>query len=169
MIVVQQISVHWGKESRGGRAAQRRNAVPEAFSLPEIAPVTDRFKLVHDTVYAWWDNNSKHKLSVEDFVPHKTFYIGGLRIKPTEDIVSVTYSYALNCGAPVRTSIPRKVLSLTSGTWGRIIYNGRFSNNWTGSWTYEKNVFNIGYFDTPKKNAFRGKPISIFSDLADLW
>lgn len=34
MIVVQRVVTSWTKQSRGGAAATRRNAVPEAFTLP---------------------------------------------------------------------------------------------------------------------------------------
>jgi hypothetical protein len=38
MIIVQRVVTSWTKQSRGGAAAARRNAVPEAFSLPAAGP-----------------------------------------------------------------------------------------------------------------------------------
>jgi hypothetical protein len=171
-VLVQELVVTWTKDERGGKAATERNALPEAVPIPSFDTSAYPLALVHDkvTFYA----GMQHHLTVEEYPPHPKPNFGCIWIAIDPATVSVTYAYnRLFGGAPERTAYPRTVLTLGLGTWGRISYNGRFSerigNRDGGAWFYKKMVFNIGYFDSPNYKIFLAEPHHIFDDMADLW
>lgn len=172
MIVVQRISVMWTKQSRGGKGAQLRNSVPNAFTLPLIGkPENDSVLMCHNIKVdekERFDHERNRQVKFEEIVPQKKFFVGACRLILEKEKLSAIYIYsATNVGAPQREFHPKTVLNLTPDTWGRVIYNGRFG--WDSEWWYRKTVLNIGWFtgEIPE-NVFLGEPQHTFSDLADL-
>jgi len=68
MIVVQRVVTHWTKQSRGGGAATRRNAVPEVFPVHAPGPAG---VLVHEVDAHERDGfTASHTVRILDRLPH---------------------------------------------------------------------------------------------------
>jgi hypothetical protein len=166
VIIVQEIIATWTKRARGGKAATKRNALPEAVLIPSTVAITYPFALVHDKVSFYEETH--HHMTVDEFTTQQKYHYGCLSIAWDDSAISATFAYTRNCGgAPERTAYPRKVLTLPLGTWGRVLYNGRFSEA-EGHWIYHKTVLNIGHFDTLANDIFLTTPYRVFAEMADL-
>lgn len=166
--VVQAICVRWSKESRGGRNATLRNQVPEVFELPEgLKPLHMETLFFHCLFFD--ESNLFISPYISEVLRHdlpKEFDYSCVQVHPTEVGLRVVYQYNMRCGAPERTPIKRDI-RLQVGQWGRILYNGRFSDIDDGYWCYEKWTFNIGFFQDPIPHVFLNSPaVKIHSDLA---
>lgn len=171
MIVVQEISVTWTKLSRGGQNAHLRNQVKEGFALPAIPKPEAANTLIRHTIKVdeaeQFDAERNQRVEVQEFSLTKKPMVGAVRLTLTEDKLAAIYTYSpSSVGAPARDPRAKTVLILTPGTWGRIVYNGRFG--WDSEWWYRKTVLNIGYFDEAPKKVFLEKPPHLFTDLANL-
>jgi hypothetical protein len=80
----------------------------------------------------------------------------------------VDFTYDRRCGAPTR-EWARKTLHVGAGQWGQARYNGRFSDDWTSYWCYEKTVVNVGLSPAPSADVFiEREPDFRFSAMSDL-
>lgn len=172
MIVVQHITLWWTKASRSAPGSAVRNAVPELFDLP-FRPATMAATGVayHSVLIREWLGFG-HREDASAALPADrdgTFHVGCLRIRPGADRADVVYTYGLACaGAPERTPMPRTVLSLRPGQWGRVVYNGRFEGARRQEWLYRKVVVNVAHLTGDEETVYAGRPSKEFSDLAIL-
>ncbi|HKQ76242.1 MAG TPA: hypothetical protein VJ810_21285 [Blastocatellia bacterium] len=83
--------------------------------------------------------------------------IGCVRIEPQAEALRVTYEYDPRIGGMPRRYSYRgeptnSSFDLCLNQWGRVKYNGRFSDD--AGWWYLKVVFNIGWFDGVSQDVF---------------
>jgi hypothetical protein len=173
MIVVQEIITWWTKQSRSGRVATLRNALPHELVLPWVPEIPSTPALLHHTIRfdeAREFRDPQHEMEVQDVVSCRNMYFGCVRISWDSDIVHVNYTYdMIRGGAPERYGGPRQVFSLSHGEWGRVAYNGRWSSlTGHGDWKYKQTVVNIAFVDQIKNTIFVGEPKTVFRDMADL-
>ncbi len=173
MIIVQEISTSWTKQSRSARAASARNAIPDTLPLPWIPAVDSSSALIHHIVRFHEASNFRHphhELAVHPIIAGKIGYFGCVRITVHNSLVQVQYAYDMFCGgAPERYGLPRQVIALAVHEWGRIQYNGRWSSaTGMGAWTYKQTTVNIAYQKDLTQQLFANAPKTTFRDLADL-
>lgn len=151
-VIIQRIRSEWTKDSRGGEGARRRNAVPQAFTLPAVC-FTDRFshhsvrflerdefrRSERDSVAigeSWADMAcSDLEITMED---------EGLQVRLVTD----------GRNAASGDMQTYRAFTLVPGTWGQLIYNARYVHFSTGIWSYELNVLNIGFLNAVQPKRF---------------
>ncbi|MFF1414555.1 hypothetical protein ACFVX6_33065 [Streptomyces sp. NPDC058289] len=132
-ITVQWIRTSWTKESRGGEAASRRNAVPAGFALSHDEASFAHVIRMHERD-GFEPNDSREDLSKVDVQLHEPD--GRLRVLPR-----VQSLFAL----PPRQRRPPAV-RLIPGQWVRWQLNYRFSSALgIRGWSYWLDTFNIAY------------------------
>lgn len=152
MLVIQRIRTEWTKESRGGKPATIRNAVPLTLTLPEFECTSGY--ILHDARFA-----ERKGFQCDDSLINAEL-IGVVQVGP----VSV-YSQCGNfkarfawsfqeCGMPER--LPHDVFQLSVGEWGQFICNGRTGRTLTSGreWIYQQSVFNIAHVADWQHNLF---------------
>ncbi|MFJ9417667.1 hypothetical protein ACIRPT_26365 [Streptomyces sp. NPDC101227] len=132
-ITVQWIRTSWTKESRGGEAAARRNAVPSGFALPHaVAPFTHVIRMDERNGFKPYD--SREEVGKADIQLREAD--GRLRVFPR---VKPLFSL------PPRPRRPPAVRILP-GQWVRWQLNYRFSSaSGIRDWSYWLDTFNIAY------------------------
>lgn len=175
LIVIQKIHTAWSKNSRGGKLATERNAVPDALAIPaEKLQKPIQGMIEHSIIYSEWRGfptpSSERFLLTRESDGKIRF--GCLVIDPIGAGLKVIFEYdARYAGMPVRHASrggePSIYMQLQPRQWGRVLYNGRFSAN---NWWYEKTVVNIGLFEKPEEDLFiSNQPDQVISQMAKLW
>ena len=180
-LIAQFIKVIWGKEQRGGKAAAKRNSVPNQAKLPpeieNYAQSSDK-ALVHRIVYSEINDFERpvaDELLIFEIAELKN--IGCFQFKPAENILEVIYQWSeYSGGAPAKikydrrgTKIPFKdsAFTLKINEIGKAEYNGRFADD---EWRYEKLSLNIGVFESLSAKLFLKENYDhYYKQLADLW
>jgi hypothetical protein len=165
-VVIQHITTVWTKQSRGGIAARQRNSVPSAFTIPAHG-------------------------GGEPFMLHRLTFAEHVGFNPQSSILTannfselklVDLSYSISDGTQAvrfhrdgdnaAKGSPRPssdAFVLEEQNWGRIVYNGRYIDRCTGNWSYEKHVYNIGWFSKWNLNVFcDSAPHAVFEELSML-
>ena len=163
--VVQWVRTSWTKQSRGGPAAARRNAVPDAFRLPPPPPSpapspgcvllgilmdeADDFRPMFRAPeeLSGGDPEAPVLLGVRD---------GLLRVLPV----------ATPFGMPRRWRRPPAV-RLARGSWLRWQINYRFAGTHHDLWTYRLDTFNVAH-GPGADDLFLGPPAHDVRELAAL-
>ncbi|MFF3848638.1 hypothetical protein [Streptomyces sp. NPDC002328] len=146
-VTVQWVRTSWTKQSRGGEAAARRNAVPVGFVLPHgVTPA-----LAHTVRIDEWDDFTPYDGQVEvrqvDVVLRESD--GRLRVLPRVQPLF---------GLPPRRRRPPAV-RLAPGEWVRWRLNYRFSSAaGVRGWSYWTDTFNIAYGPVSER-VFLGAPV----------
>ena len=169
MAIVQQIETIWSKASRSSKKAAIRNAVPENADAPAI-PDKDNFH--QHVLYDEKTNFEVPTTTINRFKKDRmNHYFGALRLFFEGRILKVIYTYSPEkVGAPARSTVPRQVLLLDEGEWGKVIYTGRFCRSYTGygDWFYRKEVFNIANIsDIPTHIFTETRPKKQFNDISN--
>lgn len=184
--------MRWTKASRGGSGAARRNAIPEAFLLPVLLPTSTRSTyLLHSVLAAEQDGFEVHApASFEILDRTGPLVYGRVSIFPDAEVARVVYSnpeYPVDAAGNIlhrpewagdsRTrpivvepdGLPppaQDALTLPTGAWLRVRYNGRHGNE---HWWYEKWVFNVAVSTAHKPDVFtQTSPSHVYSRLAAL-
>lgn len=170
MVVVQEVTLWWTKKSRSAPGSTVRNAVPELFEVPFRPATMNRTGVAyHGVLIQEWLGFGQIEQTVDELACPDTepVKLGCLYIRPREEVTEVVYAYDFDCGgAPVRTPLPRVVLTLRPGQWGRAVYNGRFEDWKTREWLYKKVVANVAHVQDTEEQVFSGAPSKSFADLA---
>jgi hypothetical protein len=156
--LVQVVRLHWRKSARGGQGTRHRNAVPQAFIIPDAHLADLDGALCIDESH-WGESNHFTEAFQSRWlrVPVVEGYAYGcVRIYSHADGVQIRYQYdRANAGAPDRWFFntatgygesPTRQLTVQPGQWARICYNGRFSCFDTGNWWYEQVTVNVAWF-----------------------
>src|SRR5262245_57589988 len=124
VVVVQQVLTHWTKASRGGAEATRRNAVPEAVTLPlSHIKTVGHTRLLHKVAYRETDDFVRKDEPLQLDPPVTKLGGGGVTINLDRDTVLASFRYDYwKCGFPER-EWTRKTLHIAEGEWGQIVYN----------------------------------------------
>lgn len=152
-VIIQSITIYWGKGHRGGLDAAKRNSIHESFELPINACINlaDNSIIVHEIRCNSYDNFEirENVYAVES----PEIKIKGSLVKIGKEVVQVYFKYSdYDCGKPYRsnhdemgTLIPleEKAFDLHDNEYGRIVFNGRYTDMYNSSWWYEKKVHNI--------------------------
>ncbi len=173
--IIQIVTVHWSKKSRGNPNATIRNSIPESTELPtDFLAVPKGAYYIHQQNYYEFQNfqsDSKCWSQKKD----SAFKFDCIEIyKKDDNSFTINYCHKPDiAGRPVRPKSSHDVeaMSLSIGQFGRIRHNGRFNDFDTGDWYYEKVVFNIAI--TKERKNFdlfiKNKPDKQFDDMADLF
>jgi hypothetical protein len=169
--IIQSITTDWDKQSRGAPGAIKRNAIPEALLIPlEKCPRVPYALLEHVVVFSQWRNfdDPQPTISVEAFEPEETIRRRCARIQKLASGLRVSWNYTpQDAGMPLRPSKKNDLFDLSLNQWGRVLYNGRFSEE--GGWWYRKTVLNIGLFENPVASVFiETSPIVVMDKMAKL-
>jgi hypothetical protein len=171
IVVVQEIELWWTKSSRAGEGAKARAAVPELLPLPALASVPDE-SLVHQQVKIEEWNGFDARVETVEVSPMPVTRRKQMQCvtigRDGEGHALAEYRYTMAGGAPERASIPRTVLTLAPGQWGRVRYNGRHNASVPTGWLYHKTVINLAPVAVFTGTPFLGGPTREFSDMADL-
>ena len=170
MILVQEITTIWSKDSRGGPLAATRNAVPETYPLASFVALPSQVAcLYHTIIFSEANDFADLKEQLISYMLTQELRFGCVSITPIDEQLQVIYTYDMGCGgAPQRYGLPQLAFSLPPNQWGQILYNGRFPEEYT--WTYRKFVYNIGVFDTVEENVFvQIVPKHRHDRLVDVW
>jgi hypothetical protein len=171
IVIVQSIKSVWTKNSRGGRLATLRSAVPEALALPFRGGSPQAAFILHEVVYHESNNFSKPLTDSLKTVQSLSLEVGCVTIERNEESVVVKYEHGLRCGAPVRFGEggqeALKKFALGAGETGRVAYNGRFSGD---HWWYEKIIVNVCRCAEVSNDILtHSMPAPEIMDLAILW
>ncbi|MDI3421622.1 hypothetical protein [Streptomyces luteolus] len=132
-ITVQWVKTSWTKESRGGEAAARRNAVPSGFALPQLPAGCAHFV---------------HLSERDEFEPRsgrRDLREIGVSLRDEGDRLRVLARVPPLFGLPPRRRRPPAV-RLLPGQWVRWRLNYRFSSAaGIRDWSYWLDTFNIAY------------------------
>ncbi len=180
ILVIQQITAKWTKQSRGAPHSARRNAVPTTLSLPnqfntpqlESTPICIAHQHVlfdEETDFTPQETLTVH--AVEP--PNRHFKFGCIHPSFSQDTVEILFEYSTSCaGAPDRASPAKMAFELGVNDRGKIVYNGRFSRGYSGGWYYQKQVFNVmllaEWSDKDVSLFVDHKPQKVYENLADL-
>ncbi len=171
LLVIQEICTEWTKASRGAPRATLRNAVPENVVLSDASRGNcGSAGLYHRLCYGEWNDFSSPVESLANVELGEEMLFGCVRIYPLEDPPRVVFAYDMaHGGAPERESRLETAFELQRNAWGRVVYNGRFSEGYESVWTYRKTVCNIGLFDCYNaKVLVDSGPACVYKSLARL-
>jgi hypothetical protein len=132
-VVVQWVRTYWTKRSRGAPGATRRNAVPEAFPLPEAVPPFVHEVRMHES---------------DDFTPHPAVTSGlppAAQVELTEADGTLTVLLVLQTAPEwARNGLGlRRPIALRPGQTLRWQANYRFTPDW--GWYYRLDTLNVCY------------------------
>jgi hypothetical protein len=169
IVVVQRVLTSWTKASRGGEGATRRNAVPEAVTLPlSNVKLAGRTGLLHEVGYNEYYDFARKDAPLRMDPPLSKLVVGCVTINLERDTVTASFRYSWQCGAPDRGWI-QKTLHIAENEWGQMVYNGRLVYGDGGQWHYEKSVVNVGLFSELSDDVFTySAPTYRFSAMAHL-
>ncbi len=163
LIVIQKLITRWTKESRGGPAADARNATPGALPIPGTAPGTTGI-LLHTITFFERDR----------FAPNPTYsviewdavceLIPDLELRLDESTLRVRYRYSHALGAPERPS--GGVTHLGPGQWCRVVHNGRMS--FDRGWSYHDTIVNIANGTVEHRTFLESPPLDVDDHRAEL-
>lgn len=171
-LVVQDISMSWDKNSRGGKWAVLRNAVPDALPLKDI-PVVDA-PLTRIFHYADYGSHTKYqkpgmRITAEAIVPEKWFHFPCTEVRVTDGQAVVEYSFRVDEGGMPDRYAYTRTYTLSVGDWMRIMFNGRFTDRDNRQWWWQKTILNIGLFEHVERKAFLGQPMRTCNDMLLTW
>jgi len=169
--VVQRITTHWTKATRGGPRAAQRNAVPEAARLPltRIPPEADPVLLAHTLVYPEAHNFVLPGDDLQIDPSDRPYRTGCIAVTIASDRLVAAFEYDCACGGAPERGWERKQLDVQLDQWVQFAYNGRFSEL-EGAWRYEKTVVNVGVFRRLRAGVFqRTPPTHIHSSMTHLF
>jgi hypothetical protein len=158
MIFVQQIRVAWTRQSRGGRGAQRRAAVPDRFPPPTLEAPANTTTLVQ-LVHAAEHQGFRPEVALQ---PHRGFEDLNLRdvrlmlVAARLSVVRRADTRA-SAGFPPR-GYERHLFDLAVGQWGRLRANHRHVSE--NHWWYEQVTTNVAFLraDQELTDAFDAAP-----------
>jgi hypothetical protein len=129
----------------------------------------------------FYGNNTTKDFIIKDKLIKDSISYGPVSVKISEEKLEVFFEYNPNsCGMPSRVMydsnsdkkvfLKQKAFILNPEEYGKIIFNGRFTDADTGNWWYEKHIFNLIYTSTPSEKMFLNMPVSKkYEQLAKLW
>ena len=163
IVVIQKLITRWTKESRGGPAADARNATPSALPIPGAPPGAAGI-LLHTITFFERDR----------FAPDPTYsviqwdeavqLIPDLEVRLDETALRVRYRYSYSLGAPERPS--GGVTHVGPQQWCRVLHNGRVS--FDRGWSYQNTVVNIAHGAVERSTFLESAPLVIDDHRAEL-
>lgn len=155
-VVAQWVRISWTKRTRGGAEARRRNTVPLAFTLPEVAsPLSHEITFGEETGYVpHW--KVRHVAPGQD----------DLRLDEEDGVLRV-HLVPEPCASPTRWRRPPAV-RLAEGRWLRWRINYRLHGMCCGEPSYRQDTLNLAYGKvTP--TVFHGTPAHHVDERVWLW
>lgn len=148
MIVVQRLVTEWTKASRGAPGAVKRNAAPEALLLPQgLLGRRDEYR-EHEVTFGEREGfeASGERVVGEARLPADVWARdrSPARLELLADgSLDVSFHPGNYIGAASGRPPNGDCFVLPHGTWGRVVWNGRFGDYDTGVWYYRKGVVNV--------------------------
>ncbi len=178
-LIVQHIHITWTKAARGGRLAELRSRIPNAFTVPTPPPTYDRnaHYIVHGVAFSE-SNDFAEPLASRTTAPgiSTKFNTRNSTIELADDSATVIYEW--RAGAPERqffdksgTPVPvRKQLQVRTNEWVRLEYNARFTGFDCGRWWYEHSIINTAWASPECLDVFlNSEPSASLQQLEHLW
>lgn len=162
-VVLQLISTSWTKRSRGGPWAQLRNATPLSLPLPlELAADEGAAYWLHQVSFSEMHRFQDPSVRMDVWRGKATVEVEAFRMERTEDGVRVLLNHN-RMGAPggreewsgnTRGQPHEELFRLSSGEWGRAVYNQRELYFDSGEWGFNKYVLNVGLLHGASRKVF---------------
>lgn len=151
-VVAQLVTTWWTKESRGGAAATRRNALPIAF------PLDDRHRPLTHTVTMHEDENFEPLVTVTRDVPDRAV----VQLREADGRLRVML---VSAQVFVRRRPP--AARIEPGQWLRWRMNYRF-RTWAGvgPWRYRLDTLNVAFGPGIDDDIFLGTPTKLVDERA---
>ncbi|WP_157261453.1 hypothetical protein [Paenibacillus sp. A3] len=159
-MIIQAITIRWGKDVRGAPYSSLRNRYSKAFRLPEsIVNHESSRGIPYHSLLIVQDKSGFRNLSNQSWfleASEADFKIGCIEIVLKEAKYEFTFKYSHYCGKPARYDkkyhlLMEKAFELSPNEYGRILYNGRHIATDTGEWYYELHILNA--FHTTETNS----------------
>ncbi|MFZ2502754.1 MAG: hypothetical protein WAW88_08810 [Nocardioides sp.] len=154
-ILVQRITVHWTKDSRGGRGAAARNTAPLALPMPGHGVVWHAVAFSETDAFSPWleaaDQEVPQAIETE------------LNLKVTADVAS--FLPLAPFGAPLRHRRPPRA-RIETGQSVRWILNSRDGRD--HGWLYTQVVYNVALADAADTAVFTRDPAVVVDERAAL-
>ena len=183
--LLQFIVTEWDKSARGGEGAALRARVPAALPLPpELTSRAVEGVAVHRVRFSHVNGfETPVAVSVEDLpfdAKKETFRLGCVELEPEDGGLVVRYRWSTwSGGAPQRSMFDaggkehpliKQAFMLQPSQWGRLEYNGRFSDPDTSYWYYQHTRANVAFLDVIEPELFTSaQPLFSHREIADLW
>lgn len=160
-LFIQLLTTEWTTESRARPGAQRRNATPASWVLPDVwSGAEDSAFLLHQVYFSEqrrflprdWTEVRKGRFFVEVEAFHVERSAEGVRV--LLDHGQMGTPGRLEWSGPSRGERHEELFRLSPGEWGRGVYNERIPYWETGHWGYCKHVLNVGLL--------RDAPLDVF-------
>lgn len=158
-LILQTITMRWGKEVRGAPFSTARNHYQKAFRIPEaLFNYSTDYGLPYHELLIVQDKKGieiiNNRTPILD-LSQRNWRVADIEIERTESEYLFTFNYSTNCGKPIRVdrfyhALVEKAFRLRVNEYGRIIYNGRHTSQDTGEWYYELHIINA--ISTEDKN-----------------
>lgn len=155
MLLTQHIKVHWDKGLRGAPYSTARNQMPKAYDLPR--GFFDDNPVGYPAHYVYLvqaQSGFSERMNRKDtMTEYENIRIGAMEMIHQGDAYELRYRYDLHRAIPARNKYDPQIsmyvgldeVAMTLGPheYGRIIYNGRYTDYDTGSWYYNIDIMNI--------------------------
>ncbi|TDP96213.1 hypothetical protein [Labedaea rhizosphaerae] len=155
-IAAQVVTTSWTKRSRGAPAADRRNAAPISFPLPDVT-----LPVLHEVMMD----------ECSDFEPREQ----ATHSVPDASIVTlklVNAQLRVQATASPWGSVRRRhrppAVNLTLGSWVRWMLNYRLVDTSTGEWSYRAETLNLAYGPVGA-DVFLGEPTHLVDERMSLF
>ncbi len=167
MLLVQELSTHWTKLSRGAPASLPRAHTPTALPLPPDPGGVPRDRdatFCHRVRFDEATDFAPTIVSPASFSASRP-RITGIELRDSPSPRLVSYVWDTFCGAPRRPHGPRIPLGVNQ--WCQILHNGR--HGYDRGWTYQSSVVNLAWVDEFYPEIFNGRPAVVSDHRSDLW
>lgn len=167
LVLVQRIITSWTKSTRGADGREARARLPQGYPLPDEVLVS-RAPCTRHVVNRGEHGEYRPSATVQlDEVLRAALGIAttSIELREVDAVLRVSFRCEGDTGAPRREPMS---MTLESGTWGRVHYNGRFTSH-ESSW-YESKIVNVAYGIPPRRDLFEaGEPNATLDARVDLW
>lgn len=160
LIVIQRITIEWGKDARGGELANRRGQVPKQISLPVLTKLNSS-ALVHDVKFTDYDAFAKADERVYQYDDPISAQPPELELQLVDDSLLI---------------IPYTSNPLGRGKKAKLIFGQTAKYEWNErlvldhTWRYKHIIINVGLSDAHSLGGFFNKtPVVHYSHLSQMY
>ncbi|WP_216671643.1 hypothetical protein [Saccharibacillus qingshengii] len=178
-LILQAITMRWGKEVRGAPFSTARNNYQKAFPIPEsLFSCSTSYGLPYHELFIVQDKKGIEMTNQRTPIldpSQKSWRIGNIEIERTDSEYLLTFNYSSDCGKPVRVdrfhhALVEKAFGLKTNEYGRIAYNGRHISQDTGEWYYELHIINALSTEDQNPNVLMDRePLNSYNQLEILF
>lgn len=161
MLLIQHIKIYWDKSCRGAPYAIDRSHISKGYQLPKTFYYNTAIGYPLHYLYLQQDKDGFKEVinRTERITDFDNVRVGALEIITESDSYKVNYRYDFHRAIPERlkysneismyTPLNETAFTLAQGEYGRVIYNGRYTDFDCGIWYYNLDIINIKNITEP--------------------